>query len=75
MKISLTVQDIRNLKKKFDKHPQLAELVEIVELIFLRVEKNDVAELKSEIEELKKELKKAQRNWSIELNRVSLRIK
>lgn len=77
MKINLTVQDLRNLKRKFEKYPDLQEFVEAVELMFIRAEdqKTETNKLKTELDELKKDLKKAERKWTIELNRVSSRIK
>lgn len=76
MKSTLTVQDIRDIKQKLSKSQPdsdrsfLYQLTEIVELMYL---KSDAQQ--KEIDALKKDLKKAERNLTHEINRVSSSIR
>lgn len=72
MKSTLTVQDIRDIKQKLSKSQPdsdrsfLHQLTEIVELMYLKMDAQQ-----KEIVELKKDLKKTDRNLTHEINRVS----
>lgn len=72
MKSTLTVQDIRDIKQKLSKNNPdsdrsfLHQLTEIVELMYLKMDAQQ-----KEIADLKKDLKKAERNLTVELDRVS----